>query len=155
MFHHFFNNIQCKKIFFAGCHDAGYMHELQEHMGDPDARERIVLLETTPAEPCYRTLGFRITRFDTVFRSEPLGNERKYSTHQLPSGSPSTSSSLPPSAGALAAATATPPQLGRGAPVPLPAAAAVHQSPVPATPVMPSAPSSHEPSPRHTPLLFS
>ncbi|CZR65771.1 uncharacterized protein PAC_15671 [Phialocephala subalpina] len=29
------------------CHDNGYLHDLREHVGDPDAKERIVLLETT------------------------------------------------------------------------------------------------------------
>merc|ERR1712093_542822 len=55
MFKHFLKNFQCKKIFFAGCHDNGYLHELREHVGDPDAKERIVLLETTPAEPGFVT----------------------------------------------------------------------------------------------------
>ena len=80
-------NFQCKKIFFAGCHDNGYLHELREHVGDPDAKERIVLLETTPSEPGFVTLGFSMIRLDTIFRSEPLGNERKYTypNHSLPS----------------------------------------------------------------------
>ena len=77
MFNHYYKNIQCKKIFFAGCHDIGYMHELQERQGDTEAKERIVLLETTPAEHAFRSLGFPIVRFDNVFRSEPLKNESK------------------------------------------------------------------------------
>ncbi|RYO94208.1 hypothetical protein DL766_002706 [Monosporascus sp. MC13-8B] len=40
--------------------------------------DRVVLLETTPAEPGFRSLGFPITRFDDVFRSEPLNNETKH-----------------------------------------------------------------------------
>lgn len=89
MFNHFFKNFQCKKIFFAGCHDNGYLHDLREHVGDPDAKERIVLLETTPAEPGFVTLGFSMIRLDTVFRSEPLWNEKKstYPNHLLPSQS--------------------------------------------------------------------
>lgn len=77
MFNHFYKNIQCKKIFFAGCHDTGYVHELRERRGEPDAEERVVLLETTPAEPPFKSLNFALTRFNNVFRSECLGNERK------------------------------------------------------------------------------
>ncbi|KAG0649144.1 hypothetical protein D0Z07_4472 [Hyphodiscus hymeniophilus] len=89
MFNHFMKNFQCKKIFFAGCHDNGYLHDLREHAGDPDAKERIVLLETTPAEPGFLTLGFSMIRLDTVFRSEPLGSGKVYTNpnHTLPNQS--------------------------------------------------------------------
>ncbi|EAW10812.1 uncharacterized protein ACLA_052850 [Aspergillus clavatus NRRL 1] len=73
MFSHFYKNFQCKKIFFAGCHDNGYLHELREYAGE-SARQRIVLLETTPAQPTFIHMGFPVTRFDTVFRTEVLGS---------------------------------------------------------------------------------
>ncbi|PLB48937.1 hypothetical protein P170DRAFT_407754 [Aspergillus steynii IBT 23096] len=75
MLTHYYNNFQCKKIFFAGCHDNGYLHELREYEGDFEAKQRIVLLETTPAQPAFTSLKFAMTRFDTVFRSEPLQAE--------------------------------------------------------------------------------
>lgn len=78
MLTHFYNNFQCKKIFFAGCHDNGYLHELREHEGDLDAKDRIVLLETTPAQPSFSSLNFDITRFDTVFRTQPLLAEPRH-----------------------------------------------------------------------------
>lgn len=78
MLSHYYRNIQCKKIFLAGCcHDNGYLHDLRDYTGSID--NKIVLLETTPAEPAFKSLGFPILRFDNVFRSEPLGNETKHS----------------------------------------------------------------------------
>lgn len=79
MLNFYHNNIQCKKIIFAGCHDTGYVHDLEEKRGHEDAHQRLVLLETTSAEPQFRKLGLPITRFDTVFRTEPLANENKQS----------------------------------------------------------------------------
>ncbi|KAJ9133167.1 C-x8-C-x5-C-x3-H type zinc finger protein [Pleurostoma richardsiae] len=60
MLNHFMKNIQCKRVFFAGCHDNSYLHDLREHAGD----ERVVLVETTAAEPGFRSLNLPITRFD-------------------------------------------------------------------------------------------
>jgi hypothetical protein len=77
MFNYFYKKIQCRKIFFAGCHDTGYLYESLERRGEPDAEERIVLLETMPAEPPFKSLNFALTRFNNVFRSECLGKERK------------------------------------------------------------------------------
>lgn len=77
MLTHYYNNFQCKKIFFAGCHDNGYLHELREYEGDFNAKERIVLLETTPVQTPFKSLNFDMTRFDTVFRTEPLFTEPK------------------------------------------------------------------------------
>ncbi|KAI0169023.1 hypothetical protein GGR52DRAFT_574248 [Hypoxylon sp. FL1284] len=77
MLSHYYKSLQCKKIFLAGCcHDNGYLHDLRDYTGAADSK--IVLLETTPAEPAFRTLGFPILRFDQVFRSEPLLNETKH-----------------------------------------------------------------------------
>ncbi|GAQ08487.1 hypothetical protein ALT_5808 [Aspergillus lentulus] len=73
MFGHFYKNFQCKKIFFAGCHDNGYLHDLREYAGE-SGRQRIVLLETTPAQSAFSQLGFEMTRFDSVFRSDFLGS---------------------------------------------------------------------------------
>ncbi|KAL7622239.1 hypothetical protein AAE478_007742 [Parahypoxylon ruwenzoriense] len=76
MLSYYHRNFQCKKIFLAGCcHDNGYLHDLRDYTGDSD--NRIALLETTLAEPGFRSLGFPILRFDEVFRSEPLNNEMK------------------------------------------------------------------------------
>lgn len=83
MLSHYHKNIQCKKIFIAGCcHDNGYLHDLRDYKGLAD--DRVVLLETTQAEPGFRSLGFPIIRFDEVFRSLPLNNESKYSAQSAP-----------------------------------------------------------------------
>ncbi|KAI1455033.1 hypothetical protein F4805DRAFT_437214 [Annulohypoxylon moriforme] len=83
MLNHYYRNIQCKKIFLAGCcHDNGYLHDLRDYTGSVD--NRLMLLETTPAEPGFRALGFPILRFDEVFRSEPLGNETKHILPTMP-----------------------------------------------------------------------
>ncbi|KAI1434732.1 hypothetical protein GGR50DRAFT_381321 [Xylaria sp. CBS 124048] len=72
---HYYMNAQCHKIFIACCHDNGYLHDLRRYADSADGR--IALIETTPAEPGFRSLEFPILRFDSVFRSEPLGNETK------------------------------------------------------------------------------
>ncbi|KAI1304010.1 hypothetical protein F5Y03DRAFT_384916 [Xylaria venustula] len=78
---HYHNNAQCLKIFIACCHDNGYLHDLRQYAG---SAEKINLIETTPAEPGFRSLGFPILRFDSVFRSEPLTNETKRPTQNFP-----------------------------------------------------------------------
>ncbi|KAJ5115501.1 hypothetical protein NUU61_001260 [Penicillium alfredii] len=83
MFDHYYRNFQCKKIFFAGCHDNGYIHELRDYGESQEAQQRIVLLETTPAESSFEALGFPITSFDAVFRREPLENEFKAKPIQM------------------------------------------------------------------------
>lgn len=104
MLSHYHKNIQCKKIFLAGCcHDNGYLHDLRDYTGSVD--NKIVLLETTPAEPAFRSLGFPILRFDDVFRSEPLGNETKHN-FPLAIGRP-RSPSVPLGPGPIARPTAS------------------------------------------------
>uniref|UniRef100_A0A093V5V3 Histone-lysine N-methyltransferase SETD1B n=1 Tax=Talaromyces marneffei PM1 TaxID=1077442 RepID=A0A093V5V3_TALMA len=70
-------NFQCRKIFFAGCHDAGYMHDLAEYQGDESNKSRIILLETTPAHHSFCEMGYEIVQFDRVFRSLPLESALK------------------------------------------------------------------------------
>ncbi|KAJ6109546.1 hypothetical protein N7486_001781 [Penicillium sp. IBT 16267x] len=74
--YHFYNNVQCKKIFWVGCHDIAYLNDLQQYTRDPRSKDRIVLVETTPAQPAFRTqLPFKMTKFDHVFRSTRLTGE--------------------------------------------------------------------------------
>lgn len=82
MLSHYHRSIQCKKIFIAGCcHDNGYLHDLRDYNGIGD--DRVVLVETTHAEPGFRTLGFPIVRFSDVFRSEPLNNETRHAAQPV------------------------------------------------------------------------
>ncbi|POR34369.1 Uncharacterized protein TPAR_05440 [Tolypocladium paradoxum] len=84
MLSYFYKDPRCKRIFFVACHDGGYAHDLREYMGPPGIETRIVLVETTPAEPSLRSLGFPIIRFDNVFRDEPLQNESKLAMRNRP-----------------------------------------------------------------------
>ncbi|KAJ6779629.1 hypothetical protein PWT90_09417 [Aphanocladium album] len=61
---------RCKKIFLVACHDAGYVHDLRP-LADEN-RDRIVLVETTPAELAFKNLGLSMTHFDDVFRDASL-----------------------------------------------------------------------------------
>ncbi|KAI0022861.1 hypothetical protein F4780DRAFT_769528 [Xylariomycetidae sp. FL0641] len=83
MLSHYHKNVHCQKIFLAGCcHDNGYLHDLRDFAGTQDSK--LVLLETTPAEPGFRMLGFPLLRFDNVFRSQPLNNETKRVAQTMP-----------------------------------------------------------------------
>ncbi|RYC65081.1 hypothetical protein CHU98_g1082 [Xylaria longipes] len=79
---HYYKNAQCQMIFIACCHDNGYLHDLRQYAGATDCKIR--LIETTPAEPIFRSLEFPILRFDSVFRSEPLNNETKRGSQGFP-----------------------------------------------------------------------
>ncbi|KAI1275583.1 hypothetical protein F5Y07DRAFT_369727 [Xylaria sp. FL0933] len=89
---HYYKNAQCQKIFVACCHDNGYLHDLRQYAGSTD---KINLIETTPAEPAFRSLEFPILRFDSVFRSEPLNNETKHRTQTVPFRSRSPTQLMP------------------------------------------------------------
>lgn len=79
---HYYKNAQCQMIFIACCHDNGYIHDLRQYAGAPDCK--IKLIETTPAEPNFRSLELPILRFNSVFRSEPLNNEIKRGVQSFP-----------------------------------------------------------------------
>ncbi|KAI0003604.1 hypothetical protein F4779DRAFT_601327 [Xylariaceae sp. FL0662B] len=141
MLSHYHRNIQCKRIFLAGCcHDNGYLHDLRDYAGAAD--DRVVLVETTPAEPAFRNLGFPILRFPDVFRSEPLNNETKRVIPTM-STRPRSPPQPPPGFGPIArpvqpiqkpAATVSPvPQEKRDSPAPV---SVDTSSPVQSTPVL-------------------
>ncbi|KAI0514991.1 hypothetical protein F5B22DRAFT_211733 [Xylaria bambusicola] len=90
---HYHKNAQCQKIFVACCHDNGYLHDLRQYAGNAD--NKITLIETTPAEPNFRSLDFPIRRFDDVFRSEPLNNETKRVAQYYPFSSRSPNQMIP------------------------------------------------------------
>ncbi|KAI4621707.1 hypothetical protein J4E80_004077 [Alternaria sp. BMP 0032] len=69
----FSDNPTCRHIVFGGCHDAGYLLNLEHFKHDAAKSSRITLLETTPAYRGFADLAnFKRTRFDDVFKSEPL-----------------------------------------------------------------------------------
>ena len=62
-------NPQCRHIFFAGCHDVGYVSELTAHH---ENRDRITLVRSSSFHPEFNKLGMRIEGFPNVFRLTPL-----------------------------------------------------------------------------------
>ena len=85
----FWPNQQCRHIIFGGCHDNGYLPNLDSFKHDPNSSERITLLETTPASKGYTELKFSTARFPEVFRSTPLP-ERPIFPPVTPSITPAT-----------------------------------------------------------------
>ncbi|KAE8375275.1 hypothetical protein BDV26DRAFT_268202 [Aspergillus bertholletiae] len=68
MFRLFVDNNQCKHIFFAGCHDAGYLSLLTPYRGKAD---RITLLKTASFRPEYDKLNLPVREISTIFTSSP------------------------------------------------------------------------------------
>ena len=71
MFRLFADINQCTHIFFAGCHDAGYLSMLTPYRGMSD---RITLLKGASFHPEFKTLGLSISEMPSVFMSSPLGD---------------------------------------------------------------------------------
>lgn len=69
MFRLFAENSQCKHIFFAGCHDTGYLSLLTPYRGKSD---RITLVRTGAFSSEYTSLRLGIVDFPTVFRTFSL-----------------------------------------------------------------------------------
>lgn len=69
MFRLFAENSQCKHIFFAGCHDVGYLSMLTPYVGKSD---RISLIRGAYVHPDFQNLQLRFEDFPGVFRSFPL-----------------------------------------------------------------------------------
>lgn len=60
----------CRHIFFAGCHDEGYVTFLSPYKHDQKIAPKITLLETHGTRPKFYDLGFRMTKFPLIFRTE-------------------------------------------------------------------------------------
>lgn len=69
----FSGNPTCKQIIFGGCHDTGYLVNLDQYKHNQAKAERITLLESTiPARGFAELPNFMRVRFDSVFRTDPL-----------------------------------------------------------------------------------
>ncbi|KAK4555389.1 hypothetical protein LTR86_007686 [Recurvomyces mirabilis] len=90
LFHQFVENAQCRHIFFAGCHDVGYINELTPYAS---SRERITLIRHPAFHPEFKKLGMRIEEFPNIFRTTPLEggyvHHATAATQQAPSATPS------------------------------------------------------------------
>ncbi|GAB7358130.1 hypothetical protein MBLNU230_g0288t1 [Neophaeotheca triangularis] len=72
----YLRNTQCKHIFFGPCADNGYLPALEPYKKDSTVTSRLTLIETTPAEPGFISLGFNRIHMPGVFRSDQLPNAR-------------------------------------------------------------------------------
>ena len=69
MFRLFVDNSQCRHIFFAGCHDTGYLSLLTPYQGKAD---KISLIRGAYFSPEFDSLGLKSIDLPSVFRSYPL-----------------------------------------------------------------------------------
>ncbi len=88
MFRLFVSNVHCKHIIFGGCHDNGYLPNLEPYKRDESVASRMTLLETTPAARNYSSLAFPIVCFSSVFRTEELPEARPLPAYQTPESRP-------------------------------------------------------------------
>ena len=127
----FSDNPTCRHIIFAGCHDSGYLTNLDQFKHNETKANRITLLETTPAFVGFSELpNFKRARFDDVFRKEPLPDSAPAPTHapvvnNAVAAAQVSSPSAQPSSAPRALAERTPPAMS-----PSPAV----RSPAPGTP---------------------
>jgi hypothetical protein len=71
----FSDNPTCRHIIFGGCHDAGYLLNLDQYKHHAAKAAHITLLESTPAWRGFTELpNFQRTRFDNVFRNTELSD---------------------------------------------------------------------------------
>jgi hypothetical protein len=69
MFRLFVENNQCKHIFFAGCHDTGYLNLLAPYIGKND---KITLVRGSAFSPEFSRLGLDTDDLNGLFQSSPL-----------------------------------------------------------------------------------
>ncbi|EHK24950.1 uncharacterized protein TRIVIDRAFT_30240 [Trichoderma virens Gv29-8] len=90
-------NTQCKHIYFAACHDVGYISDLTTHIGN---NERFTLI-TSPGikfHDEYVKLGLGIEEFPGVFHPTSLGATSVYQSPRSSSTSTKTAATVTPSA---------------------------------------------------------
>lgn len=93
MFRQFVENPQCKHIYFAACHDVGYISELTPYSGN---RDRITLVRTHSFHREFSKLNLRVEDFPNIFRNTPLDGPSFYaSTKSAPPTGPASSAAGP------------------------------------------------------------
>ncbi|KAK4950230.1 hypothetical protein LTR10_011209 [Elasticomyces elasticus] len=90
MFRQFVDNPQCKHIYFAGCHDVGYINELTSHALQ---KERVSLIRHPAFHHEFSKLGMRIDDFQGIFRDSLLDSQYvnyngAHNSNQIPSPPP-------------------------------------------------------------------
>jgi len=97
LFRQFVDNTQCRHIYFAGCHDVGYINELLPHKNN---RDKITLVRNYATHPEFTRLGMRLEDFPGIFRTTPVD----------PSSAPSQPYKAPPTPAKIPVSTVTPEQ---------------------------------------------
>lgn len=69
LFRQFVDNTQCRHIYFAGCHDVGYINELIPYRNN---REKVTLVRNYATHPEFTKLGMRLEDFPGIFRTTPV-----------------------------------------------------------------------------------
>jgi hypothetical protein len=69
LFRQFVDNTQCRHIYFAGCHDVGYINELIPHRNN---RDKVTLVRNYATHPEFTKLGLRVEDFPGIFRTTPI-----------------------------------------------------------------------------------
>lgn len=69
VFEHFVGNPTCRYVFFAACHDNGYVRLLEKYVVDDAIRERVILLHSFEVGREFASLNFKSIKLDTVFAS--------------------------------------------------------------------------------------
>ena len=85
---------QCKHVLFGPCHDNGYLPVLQEYKRNVSFASRFSLISGMAPEPGFRNLGFKIDKYDEIFRTSNLVPKAPVSPPSVVS-SPRTSTPLP------------------------------------------------------------
>ncbi|POS69210.1 C-x8-C-x5-C-x3-H type zinc finger protein [Diaporthe helianthi] len=67
----------CRHVFFAGCHDEGYVTFLSPYKHDQKIAPKITLIESHNTRPKFHELGFRMTKFPGIFRTEDFSHPTK------------------------------------------------------------------------------
>jgi hypothetical protein len=93
LFRQFVDNTQCRHIYFAGCHDVGYINELITHRNN---REKVTLVRNYATHPEFTKLGMRIEDFPGIFRATPVdsSNVQSYKAPNSANKGPSLSNTL-------------------------------------------------------------
>ena len=82
MFRLFVESNQCRHIFFAGCHDTGYLNLLTPYIGKND---KITLLRGSSFSPEFSRLGLDVDDLNGLFHSNPLeGFDARRATYRAP-----------------------------------------------------------------------
>jgi hypothetical protein len=92
MFRQFADNAQCKHIYFAACHDVGYISELTPFINN---RDRITLVCTYATHREFGKLGLKMEELPHIFRTTPLPSEQQAYQHR-PTTNPLAQNPFPP-----------------------------------------------------------